>query len=67
VNPSDLRAGVAERLSAEAATDAEALNAACFVLARSLDEIAFTVPEAEPLVGIGCTIDPLEGRQTAGR
>jgi len=67
LDPSDLRADVAERLSSEAATDADALNAACFVLARSLDEIAFSVPEAEPLAAIGCTIGALEGRQTAGR
>jgi hypothetical protein len=50
MDPSDLRAGVAERLSAEAPIDAETFNAACFMLSRSLDGIPFTVREAAALV-----------------
>ena len=50
MDPSDLRAGVAERLSAEAPIDADTFNAACFMLSRSLDDIEFSVPDAAPLV-----------------
>lgn len=50
MDPSNLRAGVAERLASEAAIDAETFNAACFMLTRSLDEIEFAVPEAAPLI-----------------
>jgi hypothetical protein len=50
MDPSDLRAGVAQRLSAEAPIDAETFNAACFMLSRSLDGMPFTVLEAPALV-----------------
>ena len=50
MDPSDLRAGLAERLSGTAPIDAETFNAACFMLSRSLEEIDFCVPEAKPLV-----------------
>ena len=49
MDPSDLRAGLAERLAESAPIDAETFNAACFMLSRSLDEIEFSVPEAAPL------------------
>jgi glyoxylase-like metal-dependent hydrolase (beta-lactamase superfamily II) len=50
MDPSDLRAGLAEHLSGTAPIDAETFNAACFMLSRSLDEIELSVPEAKPLV-----------------
>ena len=50
MDPSNLRAGVAEKLAGEAAIDAETFNAACFMLTRSLEEIEFAVPEAAPLI-----------------
>jgi hypothetical protein len=50
MDPSNLRAGVAEKLAGEAPIDAETFNAACFVLTRSLEEIEFVVPEAAPLI-----------------
>ena len=50
MDPSDLRAGLAERLSGNAPIDAETFNAACFMLSRSLEEIELCVPEAKPLV-----------------
>jgi hypothetical protein len=49
MDPSDLRAGLAERLAGSAPIDAETFNAACFMLSRSLDEIGFSVPDAAPL------------------
>ena len=49
MDPSDLRAGLADRLAGSAPIDAETLNAACFMLSRSLDEIEFSVPEVAPL------------------
>jgi hypothetical protein len=50
MDPSDLRAGVAEALAEDAPIDAATFNAACFLLSRALDEIGFSVPEAAPLV-----------------
>jgi len=50
MDPSNLRAEVAEKLASEAAIDAETFNAACFMLTRSLEEIEFAVPEAAPLI-----------------
>lgn len=50
MDPSDLRAGLAERLAGEAAIDAETFNSVCFMLSRALSEIEFSVPEAAPLV-----------------
>jgi hypothetical protein len=50
MDPTDLRAELAERLANSTAFDAETFNAACFMLARALDEIEFSVPDAAPLV-----------------
>ena len=50
MDPSDLRAGLAEWLAGAAPIDAETFNSACFMLSRALEEIGFTVPEAAPLV-----------------
>ena len=50
MDPSDLRAELAERLANGTAIDAETFNAACFVLTRALDELALSAPEAGPLV-----------------
>jgi hypothetical protein len=50
MDPSDLRAGLADRLSGSAPIDAETFNAACFMLSRSLDEIELGAPEAKALV-----------------
>jgi hypothetical protein len=50
MDPSDLRAGVAEALSREGPIDAATFNAACFMLSRALDEMGFSVPDAAPLV-----------------
>src|SRR5206468_842965 len=50
MDPSDLRAELAERLAGAEPIDAQAFNAACFMLSRALEEIEFTVPEAAPLV-----------------
>src|SRR6202048_1903863 len=49
MDPSDLRAGMAERLASSEPIDAETFNAACFMLSRALEGIGFTVPEAAPL------------------
>jgi hypothetical protein len=49
MDPSDLRAGVAESLLKSEPLDAVTFNAACFMLSRALDEIQFSVPEAAPL------------------
>jgi hypothetical protein len=49
MDPSDLRAGMAERLASGEPIDAETFNAACFMLSRALEGIGFTVPEAAPL------------------
>jgi hypothetical protein len=50
MDPSDLRAGLAERLAKDAPIDAETFNAACFMLSRALDQIDLSVDEAKPLV-----------------
>jgi hypothetical protein len=50
MDPTDLRAELAERLANDKAIDAETFNAACFVLTRALENLAFSVPEAAPLV-----------------
>jgi hypothetical protein len=50
MDPSDLRAGLAERLAGAAPIDAETFNSACFMLSRALSEIEFSVSEAAPLV-----------------
>jgi len=50
MDPSDLRAELAERLANSTAIDAETFNAACFMLSRALESLEFSVPEAAPLV-----------------
>ena len=50
MDPTDLRAELAERLANVTPIDAETFNAACFVLTRALDELQFSVPDAQPLV-----------------
>jgi hypothetical protein len=50
MDPSDLRADLAERLANDRPIDAETLNAACFMLSRALENLEFSVPEAAPLV-----------------
>ncbi|HEX9363898.1 MAG TPA: hypothetical protein VGA47_08945 [Candidatus Dormibacteraeota bacterium] len=50
MDPSDLRAEIAERLANSRPLDAETVNAACFLLTRALEELEFSVPEAGPLV-----------------
>jgi hypothetical protein len=50
MDPSDLKADLAERLAAGEPIDAQTFNAACFMLSRALEEISFSVPEAAPLV-----------------
>jgi hypothetical protein len=49
MDPTDLRAGLAERLASSESIDAQTFNAACFMLSRALDELALTVPQAAPL------------------
>jgi hypothetical protein len=50
MDPTDLRAGLAEKLSANEPIDAQTFNAACFMLSRSLEDLTLTVPEAAPLI-----------------
>lgn len=50
MDPSDLRAELAERLANSTSIDAEAVNAACFMLTRALEQLEFSVPDAAPLV-----------------
>lgn len=50
MDPSNLRAGVAERLAGDQPIDAETFNAACFMLTRALEEMEFAVPAAAPLI-----------------
>jgi len=50
MDPTDLRAGLAEKLAANEPIDAETFNAACFMLSRCLEDLKLTVPEAAPLI-----------------
>ena len=50
MDPTDLRAGLAEKLAANEPIDAQTFNAACFMLSRALEELDLTVPEAAPLI-----------------
>src|SRR5207253_7547216 len=50
MDPSDLRAELAERLANSTAVDADTFNAACFMLSRALEGLEFSTPEAAPLV-----------------
>jgi hypothetical protein len=49
MDPTDLRAGLAERLAGREPIDAQTFNSACFMLSRALEELALSVPEAAPL------------------
>jgi hypothetical protein len=49
MDPTDLRAGLAERLAGDEPIDAQTFNAACFMLSRAIESLALTVPEAAPL------------------
>lgn len=50
MDPTELRAELAERLANSTPIDAETFNAACFMLTGALQELEFSVPEAAPLV-----------------
>ena len=50
MDPTDLRAGLAEKLAANEPIDAQTFNAACFMLSRALKDLELTVPEAAPLI-----------------
>ena len=50
MDPTDLRAELAERLANSTPIDAETFNSACFMLSRALDDMGFSVPDAAPLV-----------------
>ena len=49
MDPTDLRAGLAERFAGGEPFDAQTINAACFMLSRALEELTLSVPEAAPL------------------
>jgi hypothetical protein len=49
MDPTDLRAGLAERLAGEDPIDAQTFNAACFMLSRALEDLNLSVAEAGPL------------------
>jgi hypothetical protein len=49
MDPTDLRAGLAERLAGREPIDAQTFNSACFMLSRALEELVLSVPEAAPL------------------
>lgn len=50
MDPSDLRAELAERLANSTPIDAATFNSACFMLVRALESLEFSTPEAEALV-----------------
>lgn len=50
MDPTDLRAGLAERLAGDEPIDAQTFNAACFMLSRALDTLELSVDEAAPLL-----------------
>ena len=50
MDPSDLRADLAEKLAGSDSIDAQTFNAACFMLSRAIDELGLSVPQAAPLV-----------------
>src|SRR5258708_30265684 len=50
MDPTDLRAELAERLANSTAVDDETFNAVWFLLTRALDGLELSVPEAGPLV-----------------
>jgi hypothetical protein len=50
MDPTDLRAELAERMSGSEPIDAKTFNAACFMLSRALEGMDLTVKDAAPLV-----------------
>jgi len=50
MDPTDLRAGLAEKLAANEPIDAQTFNAACFMLSRSVEDLELTVADAAPLI-----------------
>ena len=50
MDPTDLRAGLAERLAGDEPIDAQVFNAACFMLSRALETLDLSVEEAAPFV-----------------
>ena len=50
MDPTDLRAGLAEKLAANEPIDAQAFNAACFMLSRALEDLDLTVAQAAPII-----------------
>lgn len=50
MDPTDLRAELAERLAGDEPIDARSFNAACFMLSRALESMELSVDEAAPLV-----------------
>jgi hypothetical protein len=49
MDPTDLRAELAERLAESEPINAQMFNSACFMLSRALEELALSVPKATPL------------------
>jgi hypothetical protein len=49
MDPTDLRAGLADRLAGNEPIDAQTINSACFMLSRAIEELTWSVPEAAPL------------------
>ena len=50
MDPTDLRADLAKRMSSSEPIDAQTFNAACFMLSRALEGLNFSVPDAAPIV-----------------
>ena len=50
MDPTDLRAELAERLAGDQPIDAQTFNAACFMLSRALESLELSVEQAAPLV-----------------
>jgi hypothetical protein len=48
MDPTDLRAGLAELLAGDQPIDATTFNAVCFMLSRALQDMKLAVPEAAP-------------------
>jgi hypothetical protein len=49
MDPTDLRAGLVERLAGHEPIDAQTFNSACFMLSRALEDLVLSVPQAAPL------------------
>jgi hypothetical protein len=50
MDPTDLRAELADRLAGGGPIDAQTFNAACFMLSRALEDMNLSVPDAAPLI-----------------